>query len=202
MFCDGCGATVQAGQRFCNNCGKQIVGPVSLAQPRPGPSAGTRSPARSVLAGVFGFQYRRRDRSLHRGEYHLCARARVWRPRGCRSVLAAIAQRDRHSSAGKSCVRIHRWMGSPAARELGKDPGVGLKDLSRCSRISRSEPRWLSTPCGCFYPRIRSESTRHCRGAGGVTKVEACEFRSCGTTSASRCFTVSHLPFKIEVRPT
>jgi hypothetical protein len=27
---------VQSGQRFCNNCGKQIVGPVSLAQPRPG----------------------------------------------------------------------------------------------------------------------------------------------------------------------
>ena len=36
MFCDGCGASVQPGQRFCNNCGKQIVGPVSLAQPRPG----------------------------------------------------------------------------------------------------------------------------------------------------------------------
>ena len=36
MFCDGCGATVQAGQRFCSNCGKQIVGPVSFAQPRPG----------------------------------------------------------------------------------------------------------------------------------------------------------------------
>lgn len=36
MFCDGCGATVQSGQRFCNSCGKQIVGPVSIAQPRPG----------------------------------------------------------------------------------------------------------------------------------------------------------------------
>jgi hypothetical protein len=36
MFCDGCGASVQPGQRFCNNCGKQIVGPVSLAQPRSG----------------------------------------------------------------------------------------------------------------------------------------------------------------------
>jgi hypothetical protein len=36
MFCDGCGASVQPGQRFCNNCGKQIVGPVSLSQPRPG----------------------------------------------------------------------------------------------------------------------------------------------------------------------
>ncbi|MGE5056800.1 MAG: zinc ribbon domain-containing protein [Acidobacteriota bacterium] len=36
MFCDGCGATVVAGQRFCSNCGKQIVGPVSFAQPRPG----------------------------------------------------------------------------------------------------------------------------------------------------------------------
>ena len=36
MFCDGCGTSVQPGQRFCNNCGKQIVGPVSLAQPRHG----------------------------------------------------------------------------------------------------------------------------------------------------------------------
>ena len=36
MFCDGCGAPVQAGQGFCNKCGKQIIGPVSLAQPRPG----------------------------------------------------------------------------------------------------------------------------------------------------------------------
>src|SRR5947208_10852912 len=99
-----------------------------FARPTPSrPSAGTRSPACAVLAGIFSFQYRRRDRSLHRGEYHLCARARVWRPRGCRSVLAAIAPRDRHSSAGKSRVRIHRRMGSPAARELGKDPGVGLR---------------------------------------------------------------------------
>ena len=36
MFCDGCGTAVQPGQAFCSKCGKQIVGPVSLAQPRPG----------------------------------------------------------------------------------------------------------------------------------------------------------------------
>jgi len=36
MFCDGCGAAVQPGQAFCSKCGKQIVGPVSLMQPRPG----------------------------------------------------------------------------------------------------------------------------------------------------------------------
>jgi hypothetical protein len=36
MFCDACGAPVQAGQGFCNKCGKQIVGPVSVARPRPG----------------------------------------------------------------------------------------------------------------------------------------------------------------------
>jgi hypothetical protein len=36
MFCDGCGASVQPGQGFCNRCGKQIVGPVSVMQPRPG----------------------------------------------------------------------------------------------------------------------------------------------------------------------
>jgi hypothetical protein len=36
MFCDGCGAPVQSGQAFCSKCGKQIIGPVSFAQPRPG----------------------------------------------------------------------------------------------------------------------------------------------------------------------
>jgi len=36
MFCDGCGAAVQAGQAFCSRCGKQIVGPVAVAQPLPG----------------------------------------------------------------------------------------------------------------------------------------------------------------------
>jgi hypothetical protein len=36
MFCDGCGAPVQPGQGFCSKCGKQIIGPVSFAQPRPG----------------------------------------------------------------------------------------------------------------------------------------------------------------------
>jgi hypothetical protein len=36
MFCDGCGAPVQAGQAFCSKCGKQIIGPVSLVQPRAG----------------------------------------------------------------------------------------------------------------------------------------------------------------------
>jgi len=36
MFCDGCGSAVQPGQWFCSKCGKQIVGPVSLAQPRRG----------------------------------------------------------------------------------------------------------------------------------------------------------------------
>jgi hypothetical protein len=36
MFCDGCGAVVQAGQAFCSKCGKQIVGPVAISHPRPG----------------------------------------------------------------------------------------------------------------------------------------------------------------------
>ncbi len=36
MFCDGCGTTVQPGQAFCSKCGKQIVGPVSVLQPRKG----------------------------------------------------------------------------------------------------------------------------------------------------------------------
>ena len=36
MFCDACGAAVQAGQAFCSKCGKQIIGSISVVQPRPG----------------------------------------------------------------------------------------------------------------------------------------------------------------------
>ncbi|MHB8216242.1 MAG: hypothetical protein ACYDDS_09200 [Candidatus Sulfotelmatobacter sp.] len=36
MFCDGCGAAVHPGQGFCGKCGKQIVGPVTAIQQRPG----------------------------------------------------------------------------------------------------------------------------------------------------------------------
>jgi len=36
MFCDGCGTAVQPGQAFCSRCGKQIVGPVTAMQQRPG----------------------------------------------------------------------------------------------------------------------------------------------------------------------
>jgi len=36
MFCDGCGTPVQPGQAYCSKCGKQIIGPLSFAQPRPG----------------------------------------------------------------------------------------------------------------------------------------------------------------------
>jgi hypothetical protein len=36
MFCDGCGGAVQPGQSFCSKCGKQIVGPVLVAQAMPG----------------------------------------------------------------------------------------------------------------------------------------------------------------------
>jgi hypothetical protein len=36
MFCDGCGNAVQLGQAFCSKCGKQIIGPVSAIQQRPG----------------------------------------------------------------------------------------------------------------------------------------------------------------------
>jgi hypothetical protein len=36
MFCDGCGTAVQAGQAFCSKCGKQIIGPIAVAQAIPG----------------------------------------------------------------------------------------------------------------------------------------------------------------------
>ena len=36
MFCDGCGSAVQPGQAFCSRCGKQIVGTITVMQPRPG----------------------------------------------------------------------------------------------------------------------------------------------------------------------
>jgi hypothetical protein len=36
MFCDGCGGAVQAGQAFCSQCGKQILGPIATMQARGG----------------------------------------------------------------------------------------------------------------------------------------------------------------------
>ena len=36
MYCDACGTAVQRDQAFCSKCGKQIIGPVSWAQPRAG----------------------------------------------------------------------------------------------------------------------------------------------------------------------
>jgi len=32
MFCNGCGATLQSGQRFCSQCGKVLLGPIEVAQ--------------------------------------------------------------------------------------------------------------------------------------------------------------------------
>lgn len=32
MFCNGCGATLQTGQRFCPQCGKELLGPIEAAQ--------------------------------------------------------------------------------------------------------------------------------------------------------------------------
>ena len=52
MFCDGCGAPVQPGQVFCSKCGKQIIGPVSFAQPRPG-----RVQGHVRLVGLFWLAY-------------------------------------------------------------------------------------------------------------------------------------------------
>jgi hypothetical protein len=48
MFCDGCGAAVQTGQAFCSQCGKQILGPVAVAQSRPG-----RVHAHAHLLGIL-----------------------------------------------------------------------------------------------------------------------------------------------------
>ncbi|MFZ0771858.1 MAG: zinc ribbon domain-containing protein [Candidatus Sulfotelmatobacter sp.] len=49
MFCDGCGAAVQPGQRFCNRCGKQILGPIMPSQPR------RRVQAHLQLLAIFWF---------------------------------------------------------------------------------------------------------------------------------------------------
>jgi hypothetical protein len=50
MFCDGCGTAVQPGQAFCSRCGKQIVGPVTVMQQRPGRVQGNLH-----LLGIFWF---------------------------------------------------------------------------------------------------------------------------------------------------
>jgi len=52
MFCDGCGTTVQAGQAFCSQCGKQIIGPVPVARQVPG-----RVQAHVHLVGILWFAY-------------------------------------------------------------------------------------------------------------------------------------------------
>jgi hypothetical protein len=48
MFCDGCGAAVQAGQSYCSKCGKQILGSISLARPIRG-----RVQQHSYLLGIL-----------------------------------------------------------------------------------------------------------------------------------------------------
>jgi len=48
MFCDGCGTAVQPGQTFCGRCGKQIIGPVTVMQPRP-----RRVQAHAHLLGII-----------------------------------------------------------------------------------------------------------------------------------------------------
>src|SRR5712671_1652367 len=48
MFCDACGTAVQPGQAFCGKCGKQIVGPVTALQQRPG-----RVQSHLHLLGIF-----------------------------------------------------------------------------------------------------------------------------------------------------
>ena len=34
MFCDSCGAALQAGQGYCTRCGKQVIGPVATGSGR------------------------------------------------------------------------------------------------------------------------------------------------------------------------
>jgi zinc-ribbon domain len=36
MFCDQCGNQLDLNQKFCSRCGKQVLGPVVWAAPRPG----------------------------------------------------------------------------------------------------------------------------------------------------------------------
>ena len=49
MFCDSCGATLQAGQGYCTRCGKQVIGPVI---------AGSGRVARHVhLLGILWIAY-------------------------------------------------------------------------------------------------------------------------------------------------
>jgi hypothetical protein len=36
MYCDQCGAELEANQGFCSRCGKEVKGPVAIGAPRPG----------------------------------------------------------------------------------------------------------------------------------------------------------------------
>lgn len=49
MFCDACGATLQAGQQFCTRCGKGVIGPVA--------AGGGRVARHAHLLGILWIAY-------------------------------------------------------------------------------------------------------------------------------------------------
>lgn len=51
MFCDNCGASIQPGQNFCSQCGKQLAGAVNRAPAAPGlqPGSAPLAPAQSRI---------------------------------------------------------------------------------------------------------------------------------------------------------
>ena len=50
MFCDQCGAKLDANARFCNRCGKEVKGQINFSAPRP-----SRVQAHVRLLGILWF---------------------------------------------------------------------------------------------------------------------------------------------------
>jgi predicted nucleic acid-binding Zn ribbon protein len=49
MFCDSCGAAIQAGQTYCTKCGKEIIGPVTAGS--------SRAAQHAQLVAIFWIAY-------------------------------------------------------------------------------------------------------------------------------------------------
>ena len=163
MFCDGCGGAVQPGQAFCSKCGKQIVGPVSVMQHRPG-----RVQEHVRLLGILwlalsAFNDDRRHDAVRPGQHSVGSPATrgngEWTPR----VPDSAVEHGGDSVAGQGRVRVHCGMGIVAARALGARCGSGRWPLFLCSPTFHSERRSASTPCGSCCPRNRSRSTKRWR---------------------------------------
>ncbi len=209
MFCDGCGTAVQPGQPFCSRCGKQIVGPVSIMQPRPG-----RVQEHVRLLGLFWLAFSAFNTV---GSVVLYVLANtlfahlngLGAPEVIDCVLATAAQRGRNSFDGQSSLRIHCRMGLAAARTLGAHRGSGpCLHLVVHEHSIRNSTGHLHD-VGVAARRVGARVRDACDIARGLRRDRVQQRYSCEWTAlrcvllpVASCFTLFALPFRIDDRPT